>query len=181
MNENPLDEEYFPLRLVGSELEKKEMVGQIAEIQLKFSEGGATESVEVSPTPEPAEADVSEAPTGDAALVVTGAVAQEKAWTLDEFKALGMVEITAEHPKKGPQTNEGVLLTTLLAQVEPKVEAATLLILASDGYEVEVPLAETQACADCLLAINEQGQFKAIMPEMESNYWVKDIVKIEVK
>jgi hypothetical protein len=181
MNENPLDEEYFPLRLVGSELEKKEMVGQIAKIQLRFSESGTAESAEASPTPEPAEAEVSEVPSGDAALVVTGAVAQEKTWSLTEFKALGIVEITAEHPKKGPQTNEGVLLTTLLEQVEPKAEAATLLMLASDGYEVEAPLAEVKACADCLLAINEQGQLKAVMPGMDSNYWVKDIIKIEVK
>jgi hypothetical protein len=32
MNENPLDEEYFPLRLVGSNLEKSEMVGQVTQI-----------------------------------------------------------------------------------------------------------------------------------------------------
>ena len=34
VNENPLPDEYFPLRLVGSDLSKKEMVGMISQIKV---------------------------------------------------------------------------------------------------------------------------------------------------
>lgn len=72
-------------------------------------------------------------------------------------------------------------MTTLLEQAEPKASAAILTMIAGDGYSVELPLAEVQACNDCLLAINKQGQLKAVMPGMESNFWVKDVVKIEIQ
>jgi hypothetical protein len=114
-------------------------------------------------------------------LVIEGGVGKEKIWTLDEFKKLGLVEMTVEHPKKGKQTNEGVLLTTLLEQAEPKADAVALFMIAGDDYTVEIPLNEVQACSDCLLAINEQGLLKAVMPGMESSFWVKDVVKIEIQ
>ncbi len=34
VNDNPLPEEYFPLRLVGADLQKNEMVGMIARIDV---------------------------------------------------------------------------------------------------------------------------------------------------
>lgn len=100
VNENPLDEEYFPLRLVGEELSKKEMVGQIAKIQLDFSGEAAADIVEPSPAPEPVAAEDSAASGGETALVIAGAVGKEKVWTLAEFKTLGLIEMTVEHPKK---------------------------------------------------------------------------------
>ena len=36
-------------------------------------------------------------------------------------------------------------------------------------------------CADCLMAFGDGGKIHAAMPGMESNTWVKDIVKIEIK
>jgi hypothetical protein len=46
VNGNPLDETYFPLRLVGSDLQKNEMAGQVAKIVLHLT-------VPAAPTPAP--------------------------------------------------------------------------------------------------------------------------------
>jgi hypothetical protein len=35
MDDKPLENKYFPLRLVGSDLQKNEMVGQIVKITLR--------------------------------------------------------------------------------------------------------------------------------------------------
>jgi hypothetical protein len=129
MNENPLDDEFFPLRLVGGELSKKEMVGQIAQIQLDFSGGATTGAVkEPSPTPEPVAAEDSAASGGETALVIEGAVGKEKVWTLDEFKKLGLVEMIVEHPKTVP-----VLVFERFAGfgLEAARPVAVILILAS--------------------------------------------------
>ncbi len=56
VNDNTLPEEYFPLRLVGDDLEKKEMVGMIAQIK-----------VGLEPLPATAESAATEAPAAEPA------------------------------------------------------------------------------------------------------------------
>jgi hypothetical protein len=170
-------------------VQKKEKVGQIAQIVLHLpaqpavAEASPTvEPTEAPPTAAPTEAAASaEAPAGEAALTLTGAVAEEQAWSLEALQTMEVVEVTAEHPKKGTQTNEGVRLNALLEQAGVKAEATTLVVTAVDGYQVELKLAEVQACADCLVAFNNRDSLKLVMPGMDSNAWVKDVVKIEVK
>ena len=52
VNDNPLPEQYFPLRLVGASLKKNEMVGAISEIALKV-EGAAATTAQPTQAPEP--------------------------------------------------------------------------------------------------------------------------------
>jgi hypothetical protein len=118
---------------------------------------------------------------GTAALVITGLVDKETSFTMDELHAMDVVTLEAEHPKKGKQTNTGVRLNALLALAGPKAEAATLEFLAGDGFTGEAPMADVLACADCLIAFNESGQLKSVMPGMASNLWVKDVIKITLK
>lgn len=68
VNDNPLPEKYFPLRLVGPALKKNEMVGALAEIKLVVEDVAAEPTAEPTTVPAAAPADV----TGD--LVVTGAM-----------------------------------------------------------------------------------------------------------
>lgn len=118
---------------------------------------------------------------GTAALVITGLVDKEASFTMDELHAMNVVTLEAEHPKKGKQTNTGVRLNELLALAGPKAEAKTLEFLAGDGFTGEAPMADVLACADCLVAFNESGQLKSVMPGMASNLWVKDVIKITLK
>jgi hypothetical protein len=181
MNGNPLEDKGFPLQLVGSDLQKNETVGQIAQITLGLSAEGMAEASPTpeptpTPTPEPAPA---EAPAGEAALAISGAVAQEQALSLEDLQGLGAVEIEVEHPKKGMQTYTGVGLKTLLELAGVEAGAEKLIFVASDGYQAEVSLADAQACDDCLLAFDGQT-LNAVMPGMESNVWVKDVIQIEL-
>lgn len=176
VNGNPLPDKYFPLRLVGADLQKDEMVGMIAKIVVNVP---ALPVLEPTPTPEPT---ATTAPVADAALVVTGLVETELSFTDADLHALEVVKITAEHPKKGKLDYEGVRLNALLDLAKVKPEAKTLVLIAGDGFKAEVDLAAARAQADCLLAFTDTaGDYSMVMPGLPSNTWVKGVVKIEVK
>jgi DMSO/TMAO reductase YedYZ molybdopterin-dependent catalytic subunit len=120
------------------------------------------------------------ATTGNVALTIAGAVDNPQTLTLDALKAMQVVKITAEHPKKGMQDYEGVRLSALLDQAKVKDSATKLVLSSSDGFTTEVSLADARKCADCLLAFNA-GKLDAVMPGMQSNFWARDVTKIEVK
>jgi hypothetical protein len=86
-----------------------------------------------------------------------------------------------EHPKNGPTEYEGVRLKGLLDKAGVQGGAATLLLTANDGYSAEVPVADAQACADCLIVFQEDGGIQAVMPGMSSKTWVKGLASIEAK
>jgi DMSO/TMAO reductase YedYZ molybdopterin-dependent catalytic subunit len=179
MNGNPLDEDDFPLRLVGDGLEKRQMVGQIAEIRVDFAAAGAEAPAE--PTPEPTPATESEPlPACDALLGVAGAVETPACWTLEELRGLAVVEAEVEHPKNGPQTYEGVPFNAVLGAVQVDAGAGTLVLTASDGYSAELPLADVRDCDACLLAFNDEGGVDAVLSGFESMFWVKNTAQIEV-
>jgi DMSO/TMAO reductase YedYZ molybdopterin-dependent catalytic subunit len=177
VNGNPLPEKYYPLRLVGSDLQKSEMVGMIEKIVVHVPAAPAATATEViAPT-------ATLTPTGGGAnLILTGLVENELTLTEADLRALGVVKITAEHPKKGPQDYEGVRLSTLLDMAKVKPEATKLVLTASDGFTAEVFLTEVQANPDCLVAFTDTpGVFSMVMPGLPSNTWIKGVVKIEVK
>ena len=173
VNGEPLSDKNYPLRLVGTDLTKKEMVGAIASITLdldKIPEPKA--DAEEAPAETASSADV----TGD--LVVVGTVAVPTGFTLDEIAALEQTTITAEHPKKGTSADySGVLLSTLFAVAQPAPDSTTMTITASDGYSVDVPAADVLACEECILADTEDG-FMTIMPGFESSTWVKGVASL---
>lgn len=123
----------------------------------------------------------SSAPSGNVALTVTGLVEKELKLTSDAVKAIGLVKATLEHPKKGKTDYEGVKMSALLGQAKPKPEAKKIVLTASDGFTAEITLDALNQCADCMMAFGDGGKIHAAMPGMESNAWVKDVVKIEVK
>ncbi len=121
------------------------------------------------------------APAADIALNITGAVENELALTLDDLKGMEVVQITTEHPSKGEQTYEGVRLNALLDLAKLQADATTLNMIASDGYSADAPLADVQACTDCLVAFHSSGDLRMVMPGMSSDAWVKKLIKIEIK
>ncbi len=162
VNGNPLPEKYFPLRLVGSDLEKSEMAGMITKIVVHVE--GMT------------------APAIEADLAIGGMVKSSLAFTEADLRSMDVVHITAEHPKKGSQEYEGVYLNALLEMAGIDTGATKLVLTASDEYSAEVPLADVSACADCLVAFTEEaGVLNLVMPGMATSAWIKDIVKIDVQ
>ena len=145
------------------------MVGMISSIVLHIDPSKlpvATEMPVPTATPEPA--------ASEADLVITGLVEKEQAWMEADLRGMEVVQITAEHPKKGPTNYEGVRLNALLDLAGVKQEAKKLVLLSSDGYKSEVFLAEVRACADCLVAFSETpGIFNLVMPGLPSSVWSK--------
>jgi tungstate transport system substrate-binding protein len=135
----------------------------------------ATEAVVVTEAPA-----ATEAPSAEPILTVTGAVDQELALTDADLHAMEVVQLNAEHPKNGPTDYEGVRLSEVLAQAGVQDGASALLFTASDGYESEVPYADVEACADCLVAF-DGSNLNMVMPGMSSKAWAKMVAKIEVK
>jgi DMSO/TMAO reductase YedYZ molybdopterin-dependent catalytic subunit len=189
MNDNPLTDKDFPLKLVGAGLEKKEMVGGIAKIILHIdpiqtdTAPEATEAPTAEPTVEAPAADEPAAnATSAATLEFSGMVTTPLTWTMDDLKGMEVVKVTVDGPKEGKKTNaEGVRLSVLLALVNPKDTAKTLVLKASDGYLAEVTLEKVQACADCMVAFDKDGTLKAVMPGFDSGNWVKQLASLSLK
>ncbi|NLE99732.1 MAG: molybdopterin-dependent oxidoreductase, partial [Anaerolineales bacterium] len=156
VNENPLDEDHFPLRLVGNGLSGGEMVSQITSIVVHSQEPQPGESAEApAEEDEPAEAAPAAEPQECAgALGVSGAVGAPACWSLEEFELVGAVERTVEHPKKGAQDYTGMLMQALFTLVQPAEGASTVTFIAGDGYSVALPLADVLSCADCMVALD---------------------------
>jgi len=171
----PISDDNFPLRLVGSDLTKKQMVGGIAKIMINFAPASTPTTAE-TPTAE-AQAVVGPA---DAKVTLTGLVEAEKTLTMNDLVAMGPVVTTVEHPKKGSMEVTGIPFSKILASVSIKPEAKTVTFVASDGFSVDVPLADLQACESCLLGWDEE-MLRTYMPGFESSFWAKDLTTIEFK
>lgn len=183
VNGNPLPDKDFPLRLVGSDVQKKEGVGQIAKIIVHLDQKpeAAAPLAESAPTEAPAAAQQTSVDAGDAALAVDGLVNSPQAWLLDDLKKLEVVKVTVEHPKKGQMDVEGLRINDLLELAGINPEAGSVVITAADGYTAEVELSALEPCADCLVTLETDGSLRTAMPGMESGVWVKDVVRLEVK
>ena len=158
VNANPLDENYFPLRLVGADLTKKEFVGQIARIEITAGAAAQPTATPVPPTPEP---------------VTLSDIALKMA----DLKAMEVVTLDLEHPKSGKQTYQGVRLNAVLDKAGAAAEGP-IAFIASDGFKAETTLADVRACADCLIAFDGDTLVLA-MPGLASNLWVKGVVTIQ--
>jgi len=103
--------------------------------------------------------------------------------TLDvsALEAMDVVQLTVEDPKAGTTECRGVRLAELFSEVGVQESATVVNMAASDGYMVEIGLSDLQASADALLAIDEDGTMRVIIPDMPSKNWVKDVVTIEFK
>lgn len=170
LNGGPLPEDEYPLRLVGTDLQRNERVSQVASIVF-HPPSAAPQAGGALPTAAP----------GEEAVTVSGAVANSLSLSLEGLRSMEVVQITAEHPRHGPTDYEGVRLNALLDAAAPSAEATTLVFTASDGYSAEVPLADVRACTDCLLAFETDGTLTTVMPGMASNLWVKQINSLEVR
>jgi len=122
---------------------------------------------------------VTQAPVAPPILAVKGLVNQELNLAEADLQAMGPVTLTLEHPKNGPTEYTGVRLSTVMEKAGLAEGAGALLITASDGFSFEAPLADIQACADCLIAFAD-GKLNMAMPGMSSKAWVKDVVTLEL-
>ncbi len=164
-----LPEKYFPLRLVGANLTKREMVGMVATIVVNVPAGDASIGT------------VGEY-LGPGNLEIKGLVNQPLNLGEGNLRALEVVTITAEQPGKDEATFEGVRLNGLLDLAGIQDGATKVVFTADDGYSAEASLEDIRACNDCLVAFTDtEGTFKMVLPGLGGGTWVKGVVSIEVK
>ena len=115
------------------------------------------------------------APVEEAVLTVGS-----EEYSQTDLKALG--SLSADYTNKDGETTtySGVSLTALLEDADLTSGGETLVFVASDGYEAELPLADALGCASCIVAFDEDI-LRMIMPDMSSKLQVKDVVEINIK
>lgn len=114
-------------------------------------------------------------------LVVFGEVKTPMGWAEDEVRAMDTTDAVGTNSSGDSETYTGVLIATLLNMAEPKTQATTLVLIADDGYSVEVPLADVLACEDCILSFRTNGGFSSVLPGFAKNTNVKGVVQLQVK
>lgn len=127
---------------------------------------------------EEAGSDVAEAEAGEAALAVTGSAAAE--WTLDDLAAMPQVEAEVTNKDGETQQYAGPSLVALL-EAAGVSEADTITLVASDGYEVDVAWSELQDCEDCIVALQDDGTVRSVLPGFPGNTGVKGLVEMRVQ
>ncbi|HMD90014.1 MAG TPA: molybdopterin-dependent oxidoreductase [Anaerolineaceae bacterium] len=187
VNGNELADKDFPLKLVGSELTNKQMVGGIAKIILHLSgQAGGSPTAAAPMGTMPAATTVpaatqSATTSSSATLALTGLVQTQENWSLSDLKNMNVATMTVDVPKQGQQQVQGIHLNGLLNMAQLKPGAKSLIFTASDGYSVTLDLSTVQSCTDCLVAFNDSGGFSTVMPNLPGSDWVKNVVKMEVK
>jgi hypothetical protein len=117
----------------------------------------------------------------DAALKITGNVASEIGWTEDEVQAMETMDAESTNKDGETKTYTGVSINTLLELAGINDGATTVVYVVDDGNTAEIPLADVQGCADCIVSFRNRGGFSIIMPGFPGNVQVKGVVEIQVK
>jgi DMSO/TMAO reductase YedYZ molybdopterin-dependent catalytic subunit len=155
------DPDHGPIRLVAPTTPANRWAYQLAELQVN-GEGG-------SGVP------------ANAALKITGNVESEVGWTEEKVRSMDAIQVEAANKSGEMESYTGVLLSDLLGKATPKEDATTLTFVADDGYTAEVPLADLEACQDCIVAFRDGGGFSTVFPGLANNTRVKGLVEIQVK
>jgi len=167
VNDGELPEQYYPLRLVGSGLDKSQMVGQTTRITVNIPSAS-------TPT-------VAAVPENSGTLTITGMVNQELTLKDTDLRGMDIVTISAQG-KNGLQDFQGVLLNTLLDNAGLKDGASKLTFTASDNYSTEVNLSDVRNCPKALLAfMDTPGTYMIVLPDQPTSTWAKNVILVEVK
>jgi len=129
------------------------------------------------PTPTPAPTPV---PVAKAAIRITGMVQSEKAWSIDELKAMKQTDAQTKNIEGSMDTYTGVTIADLLSEAGVRDGASTLVLLADDGCSAEVPIDDVKVNG-CILAFRTKGGLRSAMPNLPGNTNVKGVVEIQVK
>jgi hypothetical protein len=136
-------------------------------------------AVSCAPAPAPTPAPEAEAEAAaDAALRVSGLA--EKAWSLADLQALPQSESDYTNKDGETTTFSGVRFAELLAAAVVG-DYASVTLVASDEYAIEIDRARLDACGDCLVAISDDGSLRSVMPGFEGMFQVRNLVALEVK
>ena len=155
-----VDVDHGPIRLVCPHTPANRWVYQVTELQVNAQAAGVPD---------------------DADFKVTGNVRTEVGWTEEKLRSMDTIDVQYTNKSGETATYTGVRISDLLSKADPKEGATTVTFVADDGYSGEAPLADIQACADCIVSFRNQGGFSIVAPGFANNVQVKGVVEIQVK
>lgn len=117
---------------------------------------------------------------GPIALTISGMVKNEQAWTEAEIQAMETMEAEALNNSGETDTYTGVSVNSLLALADVKNQATAVTFVTGDGETLEMPLADLQACENCILSFRTQGGFSTTFPGFDDLPRLRDVVEIIV-
>jgi tungstate transport system substrate-binding protein len=117
----------------------------------------------------------------NAALKITGNVAQEVGWIEEDVRAMDTIEAQSTNKQGETKTYTGVPINALLELAGVGADATTLTYVGDDGYTAEVALSDVQACGDCIVSFRNQGGFSTVLPGFSGDVQVKGVVEIQVQ
>ena len=88
--------------------------------------------------------------------------------------------ITATDSKNNTNTYTGVSLNDLLDLAGPKADTVQFISGDASGFSKNVSLSDIQASTDAIVAIDENGVLRDIIPGQPSNTWVSNLTKIRI-
>ena len=62
-----------------------------------------------------------------------------------------------------------------------QASAKTIVFIGGDAYTVEIPLADIQKDPQAIIAIDDNGALRNIVPTGKPGQWVKGLVKMDVR
>ena len=154
------DVDHGPIRLVCPHTPANRWVYQVTELQVNAQAAGVPD---------------------DAAFKITGNVQTEVGWTEEKIRSMDTIDVQYTNKSGETATNTGVRISDLLSKADPKEGATTVTFVADDGYSGEAPLADVEACAECIVSFRNQGGFSIVAPGFANNVQVKGVVEIQVK
>lgn len=155
-----IDVDHGPIRLVCPHTPANRWVYQVTELQVNAQAAGVPD---------------------DAAFKITGNVQTEVGWTEEKIRSMDTIDVQYTNKSGETATYTGVRISDLLSKADPKEGATTVTFVADDGYSGEAPLADVEACAECIVSFRNQGGFSIVAPGFANNVQVKGVVEIQVK
>jgi hypothetical protein len=130
-------------------------------------------------TAAPAEVAEEAAPAEAAAGLTLSGVAS-MTWSAEDLAAMPQTEADYTDKEGATTTFSGVSFSELLTAAGV-TDYASVTMVAADGYSAEVTADELSACANCIVAVDEDGSFRSVMPDLGGKLNVKGLVELQVK
>ncbi|OEF95914.1 ECF transporter S component [Desulfuribacillus alkaliarsenatis] len=128
-------------------------------------------------------ATVYQAPWVDKELEISGSVQNPISVNLEQYDSQRetiRAELKGQVTHIPEQEYTGVPVSVLLNVAQPRDEATTLIVIASDGYQVSFSLADVLA-DDKMLLTKEDSELRLIAGNYAGGYWVRQVVRLQVE
>lgn len=112
---------------------------------------------------------------------ITGLVDKPQKLGAADLAKLEQTEVKATDRDNVERTYKGVLLSTIFTQVGLQSAAKSVVFTGGDGYSQEVTLSDLQKDTHAIITVDQGGSLRDILPSTKPKFWVKGLVKLEVK